>query len=158
MFGLTDELCKASLTPDRRRTHSTASAGTRETALDIGFLTTGLLTGLREGVEAALIVSIILAYLAKTGNRRHFGSIWFGTGAAFAVSVVVGVVLFVTIGCFEENVGSKRVIERVGFRYLCRFEDDVWRDGRWHAHLRFELTASEWADSTRTLRFSRPRA
>jgi [ribosomal protein S5]-alanine N-acetyltransferase len=64
----------------------------------------------------------------------------------------------VTVGCFEENVGSKRVIERVGFRYLCRFEEDLWRDGRWHAHLRFELISSEWADSTRTLRFSRPRA
>ena len=42
-------------------------------ALDLGFFTTGLLTGLREGVEAALIVSIILAYLAKTGNQRYFG-------------------------------------------------------------------------------------
>lgn len=70
--------------------------------MDLGFLTTGLLTGLREGVEAALIVSIILAYLAKTGNQRHFGKIWLGAGAAVAVSVVVGLLLFVTIGGFEE--------------------------------------------------------
>jgi high-affinity iron transporter len=70
--------------------------------LDLGFLLSGLLTGLREGVEAALIVSIILAYLAKTGNQRHFGKIWLGAGAAVAVSIVVGVVLLQTIGGFEE--------------------------------------------------------
>jgi high-affinity iron transporter len=66
--------------------------------LDIGFLTTGLLTGLREGVEAALIVSIILAYLARTGNARHFGRIWIGSGAALALSAAVGAVLWVSIG------------------------------------------------------------
>lgn len=60
-------------------------------------MTTGLLTGLREGVEAALIVSIILVYLARTGNRRHFGRIWVGAAAAVALSVAVGVVLFATI-------------------------------------------------------------
>jgi high-affinity iron transporter len=66
--------------------------------LDIGFLTTGLLTGLREGVEAALIVSIILAYLARTGNQRRFGRIWLGTAAAIALSAGVGAVLWVSIG------------------------------------------------------------
>ncbi len=70
--------------------------------MDVGFLTTGLLTGLREGVEAALIVSIILAYLARTGNQRHFGKIWLGTGLAVALSVGIGLVLFLTIGGFEE--------------------------------------------------------
>lgn len=70
--------------------------------MDLGFLTTGLLTGLREGVEAALIVSIILAYLAKTGNQRHFGRIWLGAGAAVVVSVVIGLVLFNTIGGLQE--------------------------------------------------------
>ena len=70
--------------------------------MDLGFLTSGLLTGLREGVEAALIVSIILAYLAKTGNARHFGKIWLGAGAAVVLSVAVGLMLFVTIGGFEE--------------------------------------------------------
>ena len=70
--------------------------------MDLGYFTTGLLTGLREGVEAALIVSIILAYLAKTGNQRYFGMIWVGAGAAIVLSVVIGLVLFNTIGGFEE--------------------------------------------------------
>jgi high-affinity iron transporter len=70
--------------------------------VNVGALSSGLLTGLREGVEAALIVSIVLAYLAKTGNREQFGKIWLGAGAAIAVSVVIGVALFVTIGGFEE--------------------------------------------------------
>jgi len=66
--------------------------------VSFGFLTTGLVTGLREGVEAALIVSIVLAYLARTGNTRYFGRIWAGTLAAVALSLGVGVVLWATIG------------------------------------------------------------
>ncbi len=74
--------------------------------MDIGFLTTGLLTGLREGVEAALIVSIILAYLAKTGNQRHFGRIWTGAGAAILLSIVVGIVLWMTLEGLEGAAGQ----------------------------------------------------
>ena len=70
--------------------------------MDAGFFTTGLLTGLREGVEAALIVSIVLAYLAKTGNQRYFGRIWTGVVVAVGVSVGIGLVLWVTIGGLEE--------------------------------------------------------
>jgi high-affinity iron transporter len=70
--------------------------------LDLGFLTTGLLTGLREGVEAALIVSIVLAYLAKTGNQRYFPRIWAGAGLAILVSAVIGLILWVTVTGFEE--------------------------------------------------------
>ena len=65
--------------------------------MEFGSFTTGLVTGIREGVEAALIVSIILAYLARTGNRRHFGPIWLGTGAAVLLSVAVGALLWITI-------------------------------------------------------------
>jgi high-affinity iron transporter len=70
--------------------------------VDVGSLTVGLLTGLREGVEASLIVGIILAYLSKTGNRHHFRKIWVGTAAALTVSVGLGVVLFLTLGEFQE--------------------------------------------------------
>src|SRR3989441_4001584 len=62
----------------------------------------GLVTGLREGVEAALIVSIVLAYLARTGNTRYFSRIWLGTGAAIVTSIVAGVLLFVTVGELPE--------------------------------------------------------
>jgi high-affinity iron transporter len=66
--------------------------------VDLGSFTSGLLTGLREGVEAALIISILVAYLVRTGNRQHVGRIWMGTGAAVLVSVIAGVALFVTVG------------------------------------------------------------
>ena len=66
--------------------------------MDLGAFSSGLLTGLREGVEAALIISIILAYLAKTGNRRHFSRIFVGAGLATGLSVVLGFVLWVSFG------------------------------------------------------------
>jgi high-affinity iron transporter len=70
--------------------------------VDLGSFTSGLLTGLREGVEAALIVSIILAYLARTGHRDQFARIWLGAGSAVVVSVVAGLALFLTVGGLQE--------------------------------------------------------
>ena len=70
--------------------------------MEFGTYFGGLVTGLREGVEAALIVSIILAYLAKTGNAREFPRIWLGVGSALAVSIAAGVILFLTIGGLPE--------------------------------------------------------
>jgi high-affinity iron transporter len=55
----------------------------------------------REGLEASLIVGIVLAYLAKTENRRYFNVIWAGTAAAVAVSIVTGAALFFTVGALE---------------------------------------------------------
>jgi len=70
--------------------------------MDLGAFTSGLLTGLREGVEAALILAIICAYLAKTGNRRYFPKVFAGAGLALGLSAVLGIVLFVSVGSFEE--------------------------------------------------------
>lgn len=60
----------------------------------------------------------------------------------------------ITVGCIAENAGSRRVIEKLGFRPVGRLEDDVWRDGRWWSVLRYELTASEWGDVATTMRIS----
>jgi high-affinity iron transporter len=70
--------------------------------MDLGSLSSGLLTGLREGVEAALIVSIVIAYLVRTGNGEHVGKIWLGTGIAIAASVALGLVVFNTVGSLQE--------------------------------------------------------
>jgi high-affinity iron transporter len=55
----------------------------------------------REGLEASLIVGIVLGYLAKTENRRYFRTIWLGTAAAVAASVATGAILFFTVGELE---------------------------------------------------------
>ncbi|HEY8987423.1 MAG TPA: FTR1 family protein [Candidatus Limnocylindrales bacterium] len=68
--------------------------------MDFGSFTSGLLTGLREGVEAALIVSIVLAYVVRSGRADQVDRIWLGTGLAVGLSVVVGILLFNTVGSF----------------------------------------------------------
>ena len=47
-----------------------------------------LVVTLREGVEAALVVGIIVAFLRKEGYERHLGSVWAGIGAAAAASLI----------------------------------------------------------------------
>jgi high-affinity iron transporter len=70
--------------------------------MDFGAFSSGLLTGLREGVEAALILAIICAYLARTGNAHFFSKVFAGAGLALGLSAILGVGLFVTVGSFHE--------------------------------------------------------
>lgn len=69
--------------------------------MDSGAFTAGLVTGLREGVEAALIVAIVLSYLVRSGNGGEAGKVWLGTGLAAAVSLAAGIVIFKTVGSFD---------------------------------------------------------
>lgn len=57
----------------------------------------------------------------------------------------------ITVGCLSTNDASRKIIERLGFRFIGRHEDDVWRDGAWHSHLRYELLASTYSDITTTV-------
>jgi high-affinity iron transporter len=47
--------------------------------------------GLREGVEASLIVGIVAAFLIQQGRRDSLGKMWFGVIAAIVLCVLVGV-------------------------------------------------------------------
>ncbi len=49
--------------------------------------------GLREGLEAALVVGIIAAFLARQGRRDALRHVWVGVGAAAALCLAVGVAL-----------------------------------------------------------------
>lgn len=51
------------------------------------------LIGLREGLEAALIVAILVAYLVKLGQREALPRLWAGVGSAVALSVAAAVIL-----------------------------------------------------------------
>ena len=51
------------------------------------------LIGLREGLEAALVVGILVAYLTKSGRRALLPKLWTGVGMAIAVSLGFGALL-----------------------------------------------------------------
>ncbi len=46
------------------------------------------LIGLREGLEAALVVSILATFLVKSGHRDRLRYLWFGVGAAIALAAI----------------------------------------------------------------------
>jgi high-affinity iron transporter len=52
-----------------------------------------LLIALREGVEASLVVGIILVYLSRTGRSALARYVWYGVAAATALSLAVAVLL-----------------------------------------------------------------
>jgi high-affinity iron transporter len=64
---------------------------------------------LREGFEATLIVGLILAYLAKTGQREQATAVWWGVAAAVVTSLAIGATLFLSIG--ELKGTSEKVYE-----------------------------------------------
>ncbi len=63
----------------------------------------------REGLEASLIVGIVLGYLKKAEQRDYFRVVWAGIAAAVALSIALGAGLFFTVG--ELSGRSEQIFE-----------------------------------------------
>jgi high-affinity iron transporter len=59
-------------------------------------VTASYLIGLREGLEATLVVSILVAFLVKSDQCRYLPHVWGGVAAAAALSVAFGALLTYT--------------------------------------------------------------
>ncbi|GAB1515436.1 iron uptake transporter permease EfeU [Actinophytocola sp. KF-1] len=77
------------------------------------------LIGLREGLEAALVVSILIAFLVKSDQRSALKWVWGGVAAALLICVGIGTAIAYTIGELpfeqQEIVGGSLSIIAVGF-------------------------------------------
>jgi high-affinity iron transporter len=56
---------------------------------------------LREGVEASMIIAILLAYLNRIGRREHFRDVFVGVGAALLLATAGGTVAYETIRSYD---------------------------------------------------------
>ncbi len=81
-------------------------------------LAANFLIGLREGLEASLVVSILIAYLVKTDRRHDVRYIWLGVGAAVTLVVVAFAVIQAVVGSLpfrtQELVGGTLSIFAAG--------------------------------------------
>jgi high-affinity iron transporter len=56
---------------------------------------------MREGIEASMIVAILLAYLNRMGQRRYFRDVFIGVGAALALAAGGGIAAYLTIRQYD---------------------------------------------------------
>jgi len=56
---------------------------------------------LREGVEASMIIAILLAYLSRIGRRDHFRDVFAGVAAALLLATAGGVLAYETIRNYD---------------------------------------------------------
>jgi len=76
------------------------------------------LIGLREGLEASLVVSILIAYLVKTGRRHDVRYLWTGVATAVVLVVIIFTTITIAIGSLpfrtQELVGGTLSILAAG--------------------------------------------
>lgn len=77
------------------------------------------LTGLREGLEAALVVSILMSFMVRSGHRDRIPVLWAGVAVAVIVSFGFGALLHYTSASMsfeaQEAFGGILSIVAVGF-------------------------------------------
>lgn len=54
----------------------------------------GLVIGFREGLEAFLIIAIMLRYLRKAKKNEYQKNVWFGVGLGVVLSLLIGLILY----------------------------------------------------------------
>ena len=101
------------------------------------------LIGLREGLEASLIVGILVAYVVKAGHRHRVKAIWAGTGVAILISLAFAAALAFTSSSLSDTAeksfaGTMSIIAVALVTWMVFWMRQTARDLRGELHGRLE--------------------
>jgi len=65
---------------------------------------------LREGLEIAVVLAIIMSYLKQLGHTKETGKVWLGAGAAALISILAALGIFFVLGVTEIE-GFQAILE-----------------------------------------------
>lgn len=74
-------------------------------------MSASFLITLREGLEIALVLAILIAYLVRTGRGSEVGAVWRGSGVAAGLCIVVGIAIHVATGGLHGS--AEKAVEMV---------------------------------------------
>ena len=110
---------------------------------------------LREGVEAILIISAIIAYLAKTGNRDKLKVIYNGSIAALVLSIITAILVkwvFKTSAASQETLeGATMLLAAVVLFSVSYWLVSKANAQKWSAYIKDKVGSSISANSLRAL-------
>jgi len=67
---------------------------------------------LREGVEIAVVLAVILAYIKQLGQMKEAGKVWVGAAAAALISILAAVGIYFILGTTEVE-GFQAILEGI---------------------------------------------
>jgi len=88
-----------------------------------------LIVTLREGVEVALVVGVLLAYLRRTGREAYARQVFLGLGAAILASLL-GAVLIYRYGLDPDNPVAEGITMFVAAGLVTTLVVWMWKTGR----------------------------
>ncbi|MBF8265907.1 MAG: iron permease FTR1, partial [Dehalococcoidia bacterium] len=115
-------------------------------------MTAALAITLREGMEAALVLGIILAYLRRTGRTYLNKYVYWGLGFAVLVSILAGIVIQI-IGLDPENEYVEGTLLSIGGVFVASMVIWMWKTAkniRTHMETRMENIVKEEKTSRQT--------
>ena len=78
----------------------------------------GLIVGLREGLEAFLIISLILDYLKKLDRKELMNSVLKGMYTGIGISLFLGIILFLISRAISSGIGSVAKFWEAGASFI----------------------------------------